>query len=158
MDNNKKRINILFVCHGNICRSPMAEFVFKKIIKDNNLDDSFYVESAATSTDEIGNPIYFEAQKQLIKHGIIDFTNKRARQVVKEDYDKFNYIFLMDDENIDGIKKIIKDDKKNKIHKLLYFVGAGDEIEDPWYTRNFDKVYNQIETGCKLLIEKNLLN
>lgn len=158
MDNNKKRINILFVCHGNICRSPMAEFVFKKIIKDNNLDDSFYVESAATSTDEIGNPIYFEAQKQLIKHGIIDFTNKRARQVVKEDYDKFNYIFLMDDENIDGIKKIIKDDKKNKIHKLLSFVGAGDEIEDPWYTRNFDKVYNQIETGCKLLIEKNLLN
>ena len=94
MDNNKKRINILFVCHGNICRSPMAEFIFKKIIKDNNLDDSFYVESAATSTDEIGNPIYFEAQKQLIKHGIIDFTNKRARQVVKEDYDKFNYIFF----------------------------------------------------------------
>ena len=120
--NNKKRINILFVCHGNICRSPMAEFVFKKIIKDNNLEDNFYVESASTSTDEIGNPIYFESQKQLIKHGITNFLDKRARQVVKEDYDKFDYIFLMDNENISGIRKIINDDKKNKIHKLLSFV------------------------------------
>lgn len=135
----------------------MAEFVFKKIIKDNNLEDNFYVESASTSTDEIGNPIYFESQKQLIKHGITNFLDKRARQVVKEDYDKFDYIFLMDNENISGIRKIINDDKENKIHKLLSFVGAGDEIEDPWYTRNFDKVYNQIENGCKLLIEKNLL-
>lgn len=156
--NSKEIIKVLFVCHGNICRSPMAEFVFKKIVKDSGIENNFYIESAATSTDEIGNPIYPDAKKQLVKHGVLGFDNKRARQVTKEDYNKFDYIFLMDDENITGIKRIIKDDKDKKIYKLLSFVKAGDEIEDPWYTRNFDKVYNQIETGCKLLIEKNLLN
>lgn len=141
------------LCHGNICRSPMAEFVMKKLISDAKLSDKIYVESAATSTEEIGNPVYHRAKDELVKHGIQGFDKKKARQVTIKDYDDFDLLVVMDGENLRGLKRIIQNDADNKIHKLLEYADGGD-IEDPWYTRNFDKVYSQIEKGCKGLLQE----
>ena len=142
---------ILFICHGNICRSPMAEFILKSKTKD------CYVESAATSTEEIGSGIYPKACEQLIKHGITNFKSKRARQVKKSDYEEFDYLIIMDEENRHGLLKIVGEDKDNKIYKLLDFSCdekiKGKDVLDPWYTRDFDKAYEDIEKGCIGLIE-----
>ena len=147
-ENMKK---ILFICHGNICRSPMAEFILKSKTKD------CYVESAATSTEEIGSHIYPKACEQLVKHGIKNFENKRARQVKKSDYEEFDFLIIMDEENRYGLKRIVGEDKEHKIYKLLDFVEdeylKGLDIDDPWYTRDFDRSYNEIEKGCDGLIK-----
>ncbi len=147
-ENMKK---ILFICHGNICRSPMAEFILKSKTKD------CYVESAATSTEEIGSHIYPKACEQLVKHGIKNFENKRARQVKKSDYEEFDFLIIMDEENRYGLIKIVGEDKENKIHKLLDFSCdekiKGQDVLDPWYTRDFDKAYEDIEKGCIGLIK-----
>lgn len=143
---------ILFICHGNICRSPMAEFIMKKLAKEGMHD--IYVESAATSLEEIDNPIYPPVAKMLKEKCIDGFDKKRARRVTKDDYDKFDLLLAMDEENINGLKRIIPDDPENKIHKILEYVGAGDDIEDPWYTRDFEKVYNLLNISCTMLLNK----
>lgn len=139
-------IKVLFVCHGNICRSPMAEYLFKDMVKKNNLLDDFYIESCATSSEEIGNPIHYGTKRILNSLGI-DSSKKRARRITKEDYDKFDYIILMDEENRWGLKYIIPSDPKNKIHTLLSYAGLNRDIKDPWYTGNFTETYNDIMLG-----------
>ncbi|RIA64758.1 protein-tyrosine phosphatase [Anaeroplasma bactoclasticum] len=139
-------IKVLFVCHGNICRSPMAEYLFKDMVKKNNLLDNFYIESCATSSEEIGNPIHYGTKRILNSLGI-DSSKKRARRITKEDYDKFDYIILMDEENRWGLKYIIPSDPKNKIHTLLSYAGLNRDIKDPWYTGNFTETYNDIMLG-----------
>lgn len=150
------KVRILFVCYGNICRSPMAEYVFKDLINRNNLAEKFYVESAATSSEEIGNPVYYATREKLNSVGI-DCSEKTARRIVKDDYEKFDYIIGMDLSNICAMKKIWGDDRKSKIYRLLDFTSTPGDIEDPWYTRNFDKVYEEILAGCNGLLKAKLL-
>ena len=149
-------IKILFICHGNICRSPMAEFIMKDLVSKENLEDEYYIESAATSAGEIGNGIYPPAREQLVKHNISGFKSKTARQVRKSDYDEFDYLIIMDEENMHGLRRIAGEDTDNKIHKLLEFVEddklKGTDIDDPWYTREFGLCFNQIESGCRGLL------
>lgn len=140
---------ILFVCHGNICRSPMAEFIMKAI---TNYDDNFLIDSKATSYEEIGNPIYPPVQSVLKKHQIL-FTNHKASRVTKSDYDFYDYIIVMDNNNLYNIKRIVGEDTKNKIFKLLSFIGSDDDISDPWYTGEFEQCFKEIEIGCKGLLK-----
>lgn len=151
MSKVKEKIKILFICHGNICRSPMAEFIMK------SKTDEYYVESAATTTEEIGNGIYPNAREQLVKHNIGGFKEKRARQVSKSDYDEFDYLIIMDEENRYGLKRIVGDDSDKKIYKLLDFVDderlKEKDVDDPWYTRDFDLCFDEIEKGCEGLVE-----
>ena len=150
---------ILFVCHGNICRSPMAEFIFKDMVKKAGKENEFYIESAATSTDEIfmgrGNPVYPPAREQLLLHGI-DPKGKTARQLTRADYDKFDLIIGMDSMNMKNIARMLGEDKDNKIKKLLDYCGGGD-VDDPWYTGRFKEAYDCIYEGCKAL-NHNLAN
>ena len=141
---------ILFLCHGNICRSPMAEYVMKDLVKNR---DDIYVESKAVSTEEIGNSIYPQAAATLKKHNI-PFGNHRARQIKKEDYNEFDYIIVMEEYNLPRLFRIIGADPENKVYKLLDFTNIPGDIEDPWYSGNFEKVFKQITLGCKCLFEK----
>ena len=147
-------LKLLFVCHGNICRSPMAEFVMKDIVRKNGLSDEIYVESCATSTEEIGNDIHYGTKRKLTEMGV-PFEKRGARQITKKDYENFDYIILMDSYNMRNLKRIIPDDTKNKVFKLLDFSERkGDDIADPWYTGNFDETYNDVLEGCNGLILK----
>lgn len=146
-------IKITFVCHGNICRSPMAEYIFKDLIKKEGLEDKFYITSHATSSEELGNGIYYRAEDELISHNIHGFENHVAKQFSIRDYDNFDFIIIMDTNNKYNLIRIIKNDERNKVFKLLDFTDNKGDIEDPWYTRNFDKVYKQIENGCKCFLE-----
>ena len=142
---------ILFVCLGNICRSPMAEFIMKALVRDKGLSDKYYIESCALSTWEIGNPIDRRAQAELRKLKI-DFSNKRARQITKEDYDKFDHIYIMDDENYREILKFFGGDNDNKIEYLGHKKKNKSVIEDPYYTLDFDKAYNDIYESVEALL------
>ena len=141
---------ILFLCHGNICRSPMAEYVMKDLAKGR---EDIYIESKAVSAEEIGNPIYPPAARTLNKHNI-PFASHRARQIKKEDYDNFDYIIVMEEYNLPRLFKIIGSDPDGKVYKLLDFTPISGDIEDPWYSGNFEKVFEQITLGCKGLLEK----
>ena len=143
-------IKIMFVCHGNICRSPMAEYIMKDLTKNRN---DVYVESKAVSSEEIGNSIYPKAAATLRKHNI-PFGNHRARKTEKKDYDKFDYIIVMEEYNLPRLFRILGDDPQKKVYKLLDFTAASGDIEDPWYSGNFEKVFEQITEGCKGLLEK----
>ena len=149
-------IKVLFVCHGNICRSPIAEFVLKSLVSHRNLSDSFFIASAATSTEEIyngtGNPVYPPARAVLARHGL-DCGDKRAVQLVKADYDKYDYLIGMDSCNIKNILRIIGGDPAGKVYKLLSFAGSGRDVEDPWYSRDFDRAYDDIEKGCRAFLD-----
>ena len=149
-------IKVLFVCHGNICRSPMAEFVMKDMVAKQGLEDEFYIASCATSTEEIwhgvGNPVYPPAQRELAKHGI-SCDGKRAVQITVEDYNKYDIILCMDSNNMRNIKRIIPSDPDGKIHKLMTFAGTGVDVADPWYTGDFTTTYNDVLAGCKGLLE-----
>lgn len=147
-------IKIMFVCHGNICRSPMAEFVMKDIVRKNGLSDKIYVESSATSREEIGNDIHYGTKRKLTEMGI-PFEKRGARQITKKDYEDFDYIILMDSYNVRNLKRIIPEDNKNKVFKLLDFSKRkGEDIADPWYTGNFDETYNDVIVGCEGLLLK----
>ena len=139
---------IMFVCHGNICRSPMAEFIMKEIVRTNNKSDEYYIESSATSLEEIGNDVYYKAKETLDLHNI-PYNKRKARQITQQDYDEFDYIIIMDYENLYGIRRIIKDDQKVK--RLLSFTNDDRDISDPWYTRDFEKSYDDIYRGCLAL-------
>lgn len=147
---------ILFVCHGNICRSPMAEFIFKDMVKKAGRERDFYIASAATSNDEIymgkGNPVYPPAREQLLLHGI-DPEGKTAVRLTREDYEKYDLLIGMDTMNIVNMKKLFGGDKDNKIKMLLDFIGGG-EVSDPWYTGKFKEAYECIYKGCKAMFEE----
>lgn len=146
---------IMFVCHGNICRSPMAEFIFKELAGKMNMSDKFSVSSSATSTEEIwngiGNPVYPSARNELLKHGI-SCEGKRAVQLKKADYDKYDLFIGMDSNNIRNMMKIFGSDPKGKIHKLLEYTNDSGDVADPWYSGRFDTAYNDILRGCTALI------
>lgn len=146
---------IMFVCHGNICRSPMAEFIFKKMIAENESGEHFYIASSATSTEEIwgdvGNPVYPPAKAELLKHGIT-CEGKRAVQLKKSDYEKYDLFVAMDSMNVRNIMRIFGKDEKNKICKLMDFTERGGDVADPWYTRRFDVTYKDIYDGCEGLL------
>lgn len=149
-------IRILFICHGNICRSPMAEFMLKKMVADRGIEDDFYIESAATSTEEIwngvGNPVYPPARDELRRHGI-DCSGKRARQVTPEDYDRFDYIICMENTNIRNTLRILRSDPEGKVKRLLDYGDRPRDIADPWYTGIFDRTYNDIDEGLNAFLE-----
>lgn len=152
-------IRILFVCLGNICRSPMAEFVFKDIVKSKGLENRFVIESAATSNYEIGNPVHHGTRDKLALYGI-SVAGKTARRMTKADYNKFDYILGMENSNIHDILKIIGTDPDKKVHRLLDYSDNPRDIADPWFTGNFDVSYNDIYEGCTaffnyLLTQKN---
>jgi len=148
---------ILFVCYGNICRSPMAEMIMKKLIKDKNLEDYFYIESAATSREEIGSDIYFLAKKKLLEKGI-PIEKRSARQIRIDDYDNFDYIIGMEMSNIRAIKDIIGLDHNNKILRLLDYTDNPRDISDPWITGLFEEAYNDIYEGCETFLDYLLKN
>lgn len=144
-------LRILFVCHGNICRSPMAEFVMKELVKKENIEA--YIASAATSREEIGNDIHYGTKRKLREAGI-PTEERRAIQMTKSDYEKYDYIIGMDDWNIRNIMRIIGNDTDNKVYKLLSFDGDTGDVKDPWYTGNFDETYTDVLRGCIGLIKK----
>ncbi len=152
-------IKVLFVCHGNICRSPMAEFLFKDYVKKRGKEKEFFIESAATSAEEIGNSVHYGTKKILSKLGI-DCSTKRARQIRISDYDDFDYLIGMDYYNIVNLKRFFNDDK-HKIYQLLEFTQENRDIEDPWYTHNFESTYRDISRGldafyCFLIAHKGI--
>lgn len=140
-------IKVLFVCLGNICRSPMAEYVFKDMVKKNGLEKQFHIDSAATSYEEIGNDMHYGTKDKLDEVGI-PYTKHKARRIEKQDYEKYDYIIGMEESNIRNILRIIGNDKENKIYKLLDFSKDSRDIADPWYTGNFTVTYNDIVEGC----------
>ncbi len=144
---------ILFVCHGNICRSPMAEFVMKDIVKKAGRSDEFYIASCATSTEEIGNPVHHGTRRKLAEVGI-SCDGKRAVQLTKSDYNKYDYIIAMDEMNIRNIMRIIKSDPEGKVSLLLSHAGMSGSIADPWYTGNFNDTYRDVLLGCKALFNE----
>lgn len=146
-------VKILFVCHGNICRSPMAEFVMKDMVKKQGMADEFYIASAATSTEEIGNGVHHGTRKKLASVGI-GVDGKTAVQLKKSDYDKYDYILGMDSWNMRNMKRMLPEDKENKVHLLLDFSDESRDIADPWYTGNFDATYNDVVEGCTALLKK----
>ena len=143
---------ILFVCHGNICRSPMAEFVMKDLVEKAGVRDAFYIESAATSTEELGNPVYPPARRVLAAHGI-DCSGKYARQIRRKDYDDFDLIICMDNANIRNALRIFGEDPQGKISRLLDFTSRPGEVADPWYSGNFDATWRDVYEGCTALLE-----
>ena len=153
---NKTMIKVLFICHGNICRSPMAEFVMKKLVSDAGLTARFQIASAATSTEEIwngiGNPVYPPAKAELARHGI-SCEGKRARQVTRADYAEYDYLIGMDGANIRNMLRIFGGDPDGKVARLLSYVGSERDISDPWYTGDFEATYRDVLAGCKGLLE-----
>lgn len=143
---------ILFVCHGNICRSPMAEFVMKDLVQKAGLTDHFYIESAATSTEEIGNEVYPPAKRKLAEHGI-SCKGKTARQMTRSDYQSFDLLIGMDDWNIRNMTRIAGGDPEGKIHKLLDYTARKGDVADPWYTGDFDATWRDVTEGCRELLK-----
>ncbi|MCQ2132924.1 MAG: low molecular weight phosphotyrosine protein phosphatase [Bacteroidaceae bacterium] len=145
---------ILFICHGNICRSPMAEMIMKKLVSDARRTDEFFIESAAVSTEEIGNPIYPPAQRTLRQHGV-PFTDHRARQVTRRDYDCYDLLICMDSYNIRWLNRIIPNgDPDDKVHLLMEYAGSVRDVADPWYTGDFEATWRDCLDGCTRLLEQ----
>ncbi len=145
-------IKILFVCHGNICRSTMAESVMAHLIQTTNLQTQISVSSAATSREEIGNPPHHGTVSKL-RQVNIPVIPHRAVQMTRQDYEKYDYLIGMDGANIRNMLRILGGDPKKKVSKLLSFAGRGDDIADPWYTGNFDETYQDVTEGCQALLE-----
>ena len=146
-------IKVLFICHGNICRSPMAEFIMKDLVKKAGLEKEFFIASAATSTEEIGNPVYPPARRRLAQAGI-SCDGKHAVQLTKKDYEKYDYIIGMEQVNIRNIMRIVGDDPQKKVYRLLDFTGQPGDIADPWYSGDIDTTYEQVLAGCEGLLKE----
>ncbi len=140
-------IKILFICHGNICRSPMAEFVMKDLVNKKGMADRFEIASAATSTEEIGNPVYPPAKRKLKEHGI-SCEGKTARQMTKADYTYYDYIIAMDRFNLRNMTRFVGNDPDNKVSLLMDFTSHPGDVADPWYTGDFDTTWNDVYEGC----------
>ena len=146
-------VRILFVCHGNICRSPMAEFVMKDIVRKAGRETAFCIESAATSTEEIGNDVYPPARRKLAEHGI-SCLGKTARQMTRRDYERFDLLVGMDSWNIRNMKVICGGDPEGKIHMLLDFTNRPGDVADPWYTGDFEATWRDVLDGCQCLLKQ----
>ncbi|MCQ2239717.1 MAG: low molecular weight phosphotyrosine protein phosphatase [Bacteroidaceae bacterium] len=144
---------ILFVCHGNICRSPMAEFVMKDLVSKAGRDGDFYIESAATSTEEIGNSVYPPARQMLANHGI-SCKGKTARQMTRRDYQEFDLLIGMDEWNIRNMIRITGGDPDNKIIKLMNLTSRPGDVADPWYTGDFTATWRDVTEGCDALLQQ----
>ncbi len=142
---------ILFVCHGNICRSPMAEFVMKNLVRKAGMEAQFHIESAATSTEEIGNPVYPPARRKLAEHGI-DCAGKTARQLTNADYDQFDLLIGMDQANLRNMHRICGGDFAGKLHLLMDYTGHPGDVADPWYTGDFETTWRDVLAGCEGLL------
>ncbi|WP_022760475.1 low molecular weight protein-tyrosine-phosphatase [Butyrivibrio sp. AD3002] len=161
-------IRILFCCHGNICRSTMAEFIMKDIVRKQHLSDCFHIESSATHTDEIwngqGSPVYPPAKAKLREHGIgtpdneLGVSEKRARLTSRADYGKFDFIIGMDSANIRDLKRLFNNDPEGKVYKMLDFADRSGDVSDPWYTGNFDDTWRDCSEGCHGLFREILMN
>ena len=145
-------VKILFICHGNICRSPMAEFVFLELARRAGVSDRFEVASAATSREEIGNDMYPPAKACLRAHGI-PFSRRRARQVTRRDYDDYDLLIIMEDYNRRNLRRILPDDPDGKVRTLMSFTGHDRDVADPWYTDDFETAYDDILQGCTALLK-----
>ena len=149
-------VRMMFVCHGNICRSPMAEFIMKDMVAQKGLSDAFLIASCATSTEEIwngiGNPVYPPAVAELAKHGL-RCVGKRAVQLRREDYSKYDLFIGMDSANIRNMHRIFGGDPEGKIRKLMEYTERGGDVADPWYSDRFDIAYRDIEEGCRALMK-----
>ena len=144
-------VRVLFVCHGNICRSPMAEFVMKDLVRKSGREEEFYIESAATSTEEIGNDVYPPARRKLAEHDI-SCKGKTARQMTRRDYELFDLLIGMDSWNIRNMKAICGGDPEGKIHQLLDFTNRPGDVADPWYTGDFEATWRDVLEGCQCLL------
>ena len=144
---------ILFVCHGNICRSPMAEFVMKKLVRDKGLEKDFEIRSAATSREELGNPVYPPARRKLMEHGI-SCSGKTAVQMTAADYDRYDLIVIMDANNRRNIMRIIGSDPDNKVRRLLDCTDRPRDVADPWYTGDFEQTWQDVSEGCSALLKE----
>ena len=145
-------IKVLFVCWGNICRSPMGEYILKKMVAERGLADQFYIESAATSTEELGNSVYPPARRKLAEHGI-SCSGKTARQVRKRDYAEFDLLIGMDEWNIRNMHRMLGGDPEGKICKLLDFTSRPGDVADPWYTGDFDATFRDVISGCNAFLD-----
>lgn len=143
---------ILFVCHGNICRSPMAEFVMKWIVEKEGRSNEFEIASAATSTEEIGNPVYPPARRKLSEHGI-SCKGKTARQLTRRDYEYYDFLICMDEWNIRNMLRMLGDDPASKIHLLMDYTNRPGEVADPWYTGDFEATWQDVLEGCQMLLK-----
>lgn len=144
---------ILFVCLGNICRSPMAEFILKALVKSRDLEEMYHIESAAVSDEEYGNPIYPPARRCLAQHGVRFDPAKTSRQVTKADYDRFDRIICMDSSNRRWLLRIFGDDPEKKIRMMMSYTGMGRDVADPWYTGDFEKTFQDILEGCEAMLD-----
>ncbi|MBO5558648.1 low molecular weight protein-tyrosine-phosphatase [Ruminococcus sp.] len=142
---------IMFICHGNICRSPMAEFVMKDLVKKAGLEDEFVIASSAVSAEELGNHVYPPAKKVLEEHGI-SVGNKHAELLTRRDYDLYDLLIAMDTSNLRNIDRIIRSDPEDKVHLLMSYAGKSASVADPWYTGDFETAYNDIREGCEGLL------
>ncbi len=142
---------ILFVCHGNICRSPMAEFMMKQLVRDRGLEDEFEIDSVATSTEETGNDMYPPARRCLRAHGV-PFEHRGARQITKADFDRFDRIFVMDRNNLRWLRMLGFNEKDEKVRLLMSLVGEERDVADPWYTGDFERTYSDISTALPRLL------
>ena len=144
---------LLFVCLGNICRSPMAEFVMKDLVKKAGLEGEFEIASAATSREELGNPVYPPARKKLAEHGI-GCAGKTARQLCKSDYDHYDLLIGMDGSNLRDMRRICGGDPDGKLSLLLDYTNRPGDVADPWYTGDFDATWRDVEEGCRGLLKR----
>lgn len=144
-------IKILFICHGNICRSPMAEFIMKDLVKQAGKDREFTIASAATSQEELGNPVYPPVRRMLRQHGI-DCSGKTARQITPEDYTRFDLLIGMDHANLRNMQRFFQGDPDQKLHLLLEYTNRPGEVADPWYSGDFDAAWRDIYAGCQGLL------
>ena len=146
-------IKVLFVCHGNICRSTMAQCVMQQLVDNANLGDRFTIDSAATTNEEIGMPIYPPARDKLKAEGV-PIVAHRARRVIAGEHDGWDYIAVMDDENVRHLKRIWGPENMGKVRKLLSHIGETRDVADPWYTRDFDATYDEVLAGCQALLKE----
>lgn len=153
MQNHENKIHILFICHGNICRSPMAEMVMKEMVRQKGLEAKFEISSMAATTEEIGQDMYPPAKRALTAHRI-PYTKRKAALITMKDYDWADYIIAMDEENIHDLSRLTQGDRDKKISRLLYWAGEKRDVADPWFTGDYEKTYGDVVKGCRAVLER----